>query len=148
MDMILFFVVFSVVINPEFWWARYVPQLWAVPVLMLLSSGFSGKWRRLSFIPVSFYVVSVFIISIVYVESNIKDTIALNRELALLSETDQEIQVYFENFQSDRLKLLKKGIRYSEKGSGVDYAYENTLLGHGAVRHNDPSLYEALNAIN
>lgn len=148
MDMILFFVVFSIVINPEFWWARYVPQLWAVPVLMLLSSGVPGKWRRLSFIPVSFYVVSVFIISIVYVEANIKDTIALNRELALLSETDQEIQVYFENFRSDRLKLLKKGIRYSEEGSGVDYAYENTLLGHGAVRHNDPSLYEALNAIN
>jgi len=147
-DLILFFVVFSVVVNPEFWWARYVPQLWAVPVLMLLSSGVTVKWGRLSFIPVSFYIVSVFIISTVYVGSNIKETIALNRELDLLSETDQKIQVYFENFRSDRLKLLKKGIAFSEEGSEVDYAYENTLLGHGSVRHNDPSLYEALNAIN
>lgn len=149
-DIVLFFVVFSVVINPEFWWARYVPQLWVIPVLMLLSSGVSGKKRRLAFIPVSFYVLSIFITSIVYVDSNVRETMALNRELALLSESNQKIQVYFENFRSDRLKLLKKGISYTETkdDSGVVGAYENTLLGHGTFRHDDKSLYEALKAIN
>lgn len=149
-DALLFFVVFSVVINPEFWWARYVPQLWAVPVLMLLGSGFSGKKPGLALVPVAFYLVSIFIISTVYIGSNIKETRALNRELEMLSESTQKMAVYFENFRSDRLKLMKKGIAYIEIKDDADavWAYENTLLGHGAVLHNDESLYTALKAIH
>nr|NJM03089.1 hypothetical protein [Desulfobacula sp.] len=149
-DALLFFVVFSVVINPEFWWARYVPQLWAVPVLMLLSSGFSGKKPGWPLVPVAFYLVSIFMISTVYIESNIKETRALNRELGLLSEGNREMAVYFENFRSDRLKLMKKGIAYIETKDDAQtvWAYENTLLGHGAVLHNDESLYAALKAIH
>src|SRR5439155_21894790 len=26
-------IILSVIINPEFWWARYVPQLWFIPIL-------------------------------------------------------------------------------------------------------------------
>lgn len=149
-DALLFFVVFSVVINPEFWWARYVPQLWAVPVLMLLGSGFSGKKPGLALVPVAFYLVSIFMISTVYIGSNIKETRALNHELELLSEGNREMAVYFENFRSDRLKLMKKGIAYIETkdDAGTVWAYENTLLGHGAVLHNDESLYTALKAIH
>ncbi|MDA8133131.1 MAG: hypothetical protein M0T82_00795 [Desulfobacteraceae bacterium] len=149
-DALLFFVVLSVVINPEFWWARYVPQLWAVPVLMLLGSGFSGKKPVLALVPVAFYLVSIFIISTVYIGSNIKETRALNRELEMLSESTQKMAVYFENFRSDRLKLMKKGIAYIEIKDDADavWAYENTLLGHGAVLHNDESLYTALKAIH
>ena len=149
-DALLFFVVFSVVINPEFWWARYVPQLWAVPVLMLLSSGFSGKKPGWALVPVAFYIVSIFIISTVYIGSNIKETRALNRELGLLSESNREMAVYFENFRSDRLKLMKRGIAYIETkdDDGTNWAYENTLLGHGTVLHNDESLYTALKAIH
>jgi hypothetical protein len=150
MDVLLFFVVFSVVINPEFWWARYVPQLWAVPVLMLLSSGFSGKKPGLALVPVAFYLVSIFMISTVYIGSNIKETLALNHELELLSEGNREMAVYFENFRSDRLKLMKKGIAYIETKDdiGTVWAYENTLLGHGTVLHNDEFLYTALKAIH
>jgi len=149
-DALLFFVVFSVVINPEFWWARYVPQLWAVPVLMLLGSGFSGKKPGWALVPVAFYLVSIFMISTVYIGSNIKETRALNLELELLSEGNREMAVYFENFRSDRLKLMKKGIAYIETKDdiGTVWAYENTLLGHGTVLHNDETLHETLNAIH
>jgi hypothetical protein len=149
-DAFLFFVVFSVVINPEFWWARYVPQLWAVPVLMLLGSGFSGKKPGLALVPVAFYLMSIFMISTVYIGSNIKETRALKRELELLSESSQKMAVYFENFRSDRLKLMKKGIAYIETkdDDGMNWAYENTLLGHGTVLHNDKSLYIALKEIH
>ena len=144
----LFFVVFSVVINPEFWWARYVPQLWIVPALMLLSSGFPGKKPGWALVPVAFYLVSIFMISTVYIGSNIKETLALNRELTLLSQGNRDIQVYFENFRSDRLKLLKKGIAFTEiTGEGEVGVYENILLGHGSVRHNDKTLHDTLNAI-
>jgi len=149
-DALLFFVVFSVVINPEFWWARYVPQLWAVPVLMLLSFGFPGKKPGLALVPVVFYLVSIFMISTVYIGSNIKETRTLNHELELLSEGNREMAVYFENFRSDRLKLMKKGIAYIETkdDAGTVWAYENTLLGHGSVLHNDKTLHETLNAIH
>jgi len=151
MDVILFCVAASVVINPEPWWARYVPQVWAIPVLMILSVMIADNKRKgLTLVPVSLFGVSVLLTVFVYIGSNMADTSVLNHELALLSERNETIEVYFENFRSDRLKLIKKGIAYREVTGGPEPTgeYENTLLGHGTLWHNDKSLHDALNRLN
>ncbi|HIV49648.1 MAG TPA: hypothetical protein IAA33_07400 [Candidatus Helicobacter avicola] len=40
-------VLFSVFINPESWWARYAPQLWLVPFVLLIASyGLGGDYHK------------------------------------------------------------------------------------------------------
>ncbi|MFA5906306.1 MAG: hypothetical protein WC836_20430 [Desulfobacula sp.] len=150
-DVLLFCVAASVVINPEPWWARYVPQVWVIPVLMTLSVMITdNKKKGLTLVPVSLFVVSILLTVWIYIGSNMADTSALNHELALLSEIKGTIEVYFENFRSDRLKLIKKGIAYREVTGGPKPTgeYENTLLGHGTLWHNDKFLHAVLKRKN
>lgn len=41
---ILTAVMATVFINPECWWARYVPQLWLIPVVVIAATFYTKKW--------------------------------------------------------------------------------------------------------
>ncbi len=39
----------STIANPEMWWARYVPQMWILPILASASIIQDGRWRWIAF---------------------------------------------------------------------------------------------------
>ena len=58
----------SVLINPASWWARYVPQFWLIPLLLLIVScqQFKGMYKLLNYALVILMVINVLIIANTY----------------------------------------------------------------------------------
>lgn len=148
-DFIILVLTISIIIHPEFWWARYVPQLWIIPMLMILRVYCTkGKMKLgLLYIPIFFYSLTILAVVLTHVATNLLQTSIINYEIKTLIESNQKIEIYFDNFDSDRLKLLNKKIEYISKTNVKDLrgAYENKLFLHETIRHNDKNLFNKLN---
>jgi hypothetical protein len=107
----------SVLINPEAWWARYVPQLWMLPIVFSIL-GLSLNNRSLNFIGYGIIVVlvaNIFVISSVYLFNNYKQTQAIEQQLRNISSNNQTLYVnFYRDFRSNRIRFLEWGIKYRE----------------------------------
>jgi hypothetical protein len=111
------FLMISVLINPEAWWARYVPQLWMLPIVFSIL-GLSLNNRILNFIGYGIIVVlvaNIFLISHIYFSYNYKQTQAIEQQLRNIYSNNQTLTVNFDrNFRSNRIRFFEWGIKYRE----------------------------------
>jgi len=115
----LLIVLISVFINPAAWWARYVPQFWAVPVLLALL-GLSLPGKRLVH-GISWAVAAALALNVLLVAySNISQTAAWNRQLkagmaeAKSAAAVQPVPVSFTYTWANRARFEEWGIRFRE----------------------------------
>jgi len=100
----------SVLINPEAWWARYVPQMWLVPIVVLVYSFYWLKEFRESVLRIMLIIFLVLSISI-----NLRGNLSYTKEInAFIATLQQDGQYYVYNKHNMELsfciKLLEKGI--------------------------------------
>jgi len=110
-------ILFSVLINPESWWARYVPQLWLIPIFsVLLLPNLKNKLVNYSsYFLILTLLINVIMVSSVYVHYQILGTEDLKEQLDYLSSlNDKDIKVDFNDFHSNRIRLIERGIKYEE----------------------------------
>jgi hypothetical protein len=110
-------ILFSVLINPESWWARYVPQLWLIPIfsLLFLPNSKNKLLNYSSYFLILILLINVLMVSSVYVHYQILGTENLKEQLDYLSSlNDKEIKVDFNDFYSNRVRLIERGIKYEE----------------------------------
>lgn len=115
--LIIVLILFSVLINPESWWARYVPQLWLIPIfsLLFLPNLKNKLVNYSSYILILTLLINVIMVSSVYVHYQILGTEDLKEQLDYLSSlNDKEIKVDFNDFHSNRVRLIERGIKYEE----------------------------------
>jgi hypothetical protein len=107
----------SILINPEAWWARYVPQLWMLPLLFTILA-LSLKSNILNFLGYAIIVVllaNILMVSSIYFENNFKMSQAIEQQLSNISNNNQMLIVnFYQDFRSNRIRFIEKNIKYRE----------------------------------
>jgi len=108
--------VFSVFILEEAWWARYVPHLWFVPLLVLiLTEGLTAKWitpiKNLTYV-LLFANIAASICMIT--ETNILKTAEINYQLNQFKASGETVKVDFNFFEANRVRFTEHGIPYRQ----------------------------------
>jgi len=110
----------SAIVNPEVWWARYVPQLWIMPIIFLITF-IKHHINRVKSVFVLFVSLIIGINSFLIQKENITMINELNQSLSLqfstLKEYSQTHDVFidFDKFQSNRKRFNERGIDYIER---------------------------------
>lgn len=107
---------FSVLIFPEPWWARFVPQLWFLPVAVLvLSYPVPGRWmvtlRRALAATLSLNIAFVAFCSL---GAETWSSLYIREQMAILSELSEKapLPVKFQLYPSNGERLRAAGIRF------------------------------------
>jgi hypothetical protein len=105
----------SVIINPACWWARYVPQLWIIPIIVIISSKLLLKKHH--YLPYIIFLAiggNLFLTTGYFYYNYIVRT-EIQTELAQIKATGKKIQVKFENFRSNSKRFNEAGIDFVEQ---------------------------------
>lgn len=113
--LLIFIVMASVFVNTESWWARYSPQLWLIPVIIILTAYLLGSrtyTRWSAYILMGVLLVNIIMVSSSYVFGSIRQTRNAVQTFEALAERDEKILVYYGTLQMIELKLKKWHIQY------------------------------------
>jgi hypothetical protein len=109
----------TVLVVPEPWWARYVPQFWLLPPILILSGFFYGKNRLM--LGVSKFATGVLLLncSLVWgaaIGGAALSEISLRNQLTHLSLLSAQGHAIFVKFsaESSKLRLVSEGINFQE----------------------------------
>lgn len=108
-------IIFSVSIIPEAWWARYVPQFWLLPLLMVLSFEFINN-KAIVIFKWLFYILIVINISfsLFSIPYHLLKSSQLSYQLAQFKASKQDIKVKWGNARSNRIRFIERGIHFKE----------------------------------
>ncbi|MGX6446099.1 hypothetical protein ACWM35_23085 [Neobacillus sp. K501] len=104
----------SVLINPESWWARYTPQIWIAPILIVIFA-FITKKRLVTYF--GWAIMSVLLVNTLLVSKyHFTDQYNLSRQvdsqLEALAQKGDEVEVKLSNHYSNRMRFSEKNIKY------------------------------------
>lgn len=104
----------TVFINPECWWARYVPQLWLLPIFsMLLTQLYKDKIVKvLGNALILVALLNMGLVGAMYFKANLVSTIEMNSLLSELSRTKNEVILSQSVFISPQIRLAEHHINY------------------------------------
>jgi hypothetical protein len=123
-------IIISIILMPESWWARYIPQFWFLPVIWLLAAEvlLIHRYRVLKHI---LYIVLV--INLLFCVTgflfNLLLTTKINYQLALLKSSSQTVRVDWGTSASNRIRFSQNHIPYKVEnlqepgGVGADKEY-------------------------
>ena len=137
---------------PEMWWARYVPQLWAVPFLLWLTvrgSETTESVRRAGLATTCAIALAGSLgILVASVAQNGRWTLIVERDFDRLAGADAPLQVHFGQRTGDRLKYLDRSIAFVPFAlpDSMSGPFSDTLFYGGVIRHSDPELARRLDA--
>jgi hypothetical protein len=107
-------IVISVAINPESWWARFIPQLWLLPIILCFflmhnsKRGFTSIAKGIVII----LIINVLLVATAAFSSTINMTIRTNKEFAKWRKSERPILVYFDMFPLNARKLKENIIPF------------------------------------
>jgi hypothetical protein len=107
---------FSVLVFPEPWWARFVPQVWFLPVVALVLA-WPVPDRPLVFLRKALaatMVLNVAFVSFVYLGAETWSSLYLREHLAILSEmsANEPLAAKFQLYPSNGERLRAAGVRF------------------------------------
>lgn len=119
---IILLILLSVLVNPENWWARYVPQFWFFPLSVVIYSMLFKKGFKQSIAKFVLYLMIFNSLLIFYVNERyvLKFSENLNK---FLHGTNKNIMVYFLNKEIYEISFLQKLNENSFKYTIVDSNY-------------------------
>jgi hypothetical protein len=109
-------IIISIVVMPESWWARYVPQFWYLPILVLLMSELYMD-HQLNIFKLLMYLCLVINVSFTLLSFryNFMMSRLINAQLKEIKDSNQRIFVQFNSAESNRIRFQENGISYVEK---------------------------------
>jgi len=108
---------FSVIILQEAWWARYVPQFWFIPLLVLvLAESFDKRWiitlKNFTYIIMQINIsLSIYMVT----QTNVLKTAEINYRLKQFKALNQPVIIDFKGFDANRIRLTEHAIPYIKK---------------------------------
>jgi hypothetical protein len=107
----------SVFINYAAWWARYVPHLWIVPLIIALL-GFSFEQRKVirgaSWLMLAVLLINVTMVSYSYFHLQSEWNQKLKSQLQTLKQSSQPVTAHFSYAFSNKNRLTENGIAFKE----------------------------------
>ncbi len=121
-------ILISSLINPESWWARYIPQLWLFPIIVLtVAESYENKivfWtKQLSTIAIVINIIFTFT-SIIW---NLAMTSQINYQMSRLKNANQIINVQWGSAKSNRIRFDEYAIRYREQNLDTEASVEKVI---------------------
>jgi hypothetical protein len=108
-------VVGAVVINPAAWWARFIPQLWLLPVIVFAFLLYTQKANTFKFAgkaAVVLLIANSALIAVVYFYSVYASTRSANKVFDNLRKAQAPVFVYFDIFTPNQKKLEANNINF------------------------------------
>jgi hypothetical protein len=110
-------VLVSVVVNPAMWWARYVPQFYWVPLILVswvVYIARRGLLRGMAHLTIAILILNIGIVTVNLARGLIQDNISLSHQLRALKDTKDPVYVCFGPFRSNRVRLISAGVNFKE----------------------------------
>ncbi len=106
----------SVIINPECWWARYVPQFWLVPAIVCFGMLFfkNNLVKLTSVILMIFLSANAAFASYTSMYYSNQYSTGLKNTLRSLAAKGEMFEVYFGDFKSNKIRFNKMGVKFVE----------------------------------
>lgn len=109
----------SVFVNPECWWARFVPQFYLFPVILavFLFMNADKKYKLMSYVLISAIFLNILITGYFYFKKVFEYQNIQNELTYILQRYDGDIYVNADemNIEGIRLKLKDYGIKFKEQ---------------------------------
>ncbi len=114
-------IMISALINPESWWARYVPQIWFACICLALIAWSNQKKaiRYLGGILAGAAVINLALISYPYILGNYYCTQALRQELKEIAAYHNPINVCFGEFTSNYVRFAQNNISFVDAPADI-----------------------------
>jgi hypothetical protein len=111
-------IVCSALVNPEAWWARYVPQLWLLPVLCaMLGLAINNRPQRILGLAIVLALcLNLYLVSGAYFHQQRQDNAIIKNQLAAMRAA-HHVLVSFRSDYSNRVRLTEAGVHYREVAS-------------------------------
>jgi hypothetical protein len=109
----------SAALNPYAWWARYIPQLWMVPIAVVLAS-WPERARLVVILRLALVAVLVLnagLVAKMSVEGARDGSANVLRQIESLKRCGRPIVVYFSSATSARTRFRERGLDYREVAS-------------------------------
>lgn len=103
---------FSTLINPEAWWARYVPQLWCFPLVVIFLGLKHAPRPYFGGLLLLLLLVNGLGVAGVSIEKQVSRSGELTEQLETLSE--EKLLINFSDFRSNRLWLQQFSVEFLE----------------------------------
>jgi len=109
-------IILSVILLPESWWARYVPQLWYFPLIILLMSELYIK-EKIKFLRILMYLCLLVNVSftLLVFRYNFAMTRLINTQMQKMKESGQPIFVQWNSAEANRIRFQENNIRYTNR---------------------------------
>lgn len=114
-------ILLSAFINPEAWWARYVPQIWLALICLAAAAWSHPKKtvRSLGGALAAAAVVNLALVSYPYILGNYYCTEALKQELQAIALTRNPVNVYFGEFTSSYVRFARYRIVFADTPADI-----------------------------
>ncbi|AIG27752.1 hypothetical protein EGH10_19355 [Brevibacillus laterosporus] len=109
-------ILLTVFINPESWWARYVPQLWFVPILIAMV-GFESEKQFVkygSWLLICTLSINLLLVGATQAIAQSFLNVQVNIQLHEMKKSKLPVLVDFQHFHSNRIRLEKAEIEFIE----------------------------------
>ncbi len=134
-------IISSLCISKHFWWARFAPQIWFIPIIPLILGMASNKNKKANYSLVFLTIINALIVIAIHLTWEVKNTVRFKQELVILKKENRKIEfakTWFKKSIEERLKMYdinytfvpKKEIRKSphKELSNVPKGYPGALL--------------------
>jgi len=111
-------IVSSVVMNPEFWWARYVPQLWLLPIVICSFAG-QGVTRSSTFgfrVLLALIAVNASLVAVPSARNALAGTLEVRRQIKSLAGSGR-LHLDVASSPAIRWRLAEADVRFVEVGA-------------------------------
>jgi hypothetical protein len=114
-------IMLSALINPESWWARYVPQIWLAFICLAIVAWSSEKKviRYMGRALAGAAVINLALISYPYLLGNYYCTQALKQELKEIAANHNPINICFGEFTSNYVRFTKNNISFVDAPADI-----------------------------
>ncbi|MCU0549102.1 MAG: hypothetical protein MUC48_07120 [Leptolyngbya sp. Prado105] len=103
-------ILISTLINPEAWWARYVPQVWLLAPLALLL-GKPQKWISLALVCILSFNSLLVVAPTAF--ATVRGNWRIHQQMQMLSDVKQ-VAVKFDTFGGNRSRFIERSIAWKE----------------------------------
>ena len=121
-------ILFSALINPESWWARYIPQVWYIPIIILviLESFNKNKFKIFKTILYACLILNISF-TFIGIAFNFLMSRAVDYQLERLKTSKQPVKVQWNTFNINRVRFEENNISYVESDLSKEINKENVI---------------------
>lgn len=131
---------FSIIILEEAWWARYVPQFWFIPLLVLiLAEELNERWLiALKNITYMIILLDICLSAYMVIQTNMLKTAEINYQLKQFKALNERILIDFNGFEANRVRLNEHHIPYIKKHITKDSTAIKIVYSRAMVKTTQP----------